>query len=217
MVFEHNFCLPSHPAFVIFKFGKDWKAANSGSDMVKRTVPSFSSWVPPLEGWVKLNTDGSYKSGNSAIAAGGIFRDFKKNWLGGYALNKGTGCILEAELWGICKGLKFGLQAGYSKTIVETDSLDIVNLLSKDTNHNHPSFSLIQNCKIYLAADWCCSVTHVYRERNFVADRLAKLGHSLELGDSYFEDSPSQILQLVDDDMQGLVHARHGTLECPAS
>ncbi|KAH7557063.1 hypothetical protein JRO89_XS11G0039800 [Xanthoceras sorbifolium] len=61
--------------------------------------------------WALLHNEiftNNFMAGNSTIAAGGVFRDFEKNWLGRYAMNKDSGCIIEAELWGICEGLKIG-------------------------------------------------------------------------------------------------------------
>ena len=45
--------------------------------------------------------------------------------------------------------------------------------------------------------DWCVEVSLVYREANVCADRLAKHGHSLELGVSIFDKIPSFICQEV--------------------
>ncbi|KAK3213286.1 hypothetical protein Dsin_017992 [Dipteronia sinensis] len=56
--------------------------------------------------------------------------------------------------------------------------------------------------------NWCCSIQHVYREGNRVADGLAKLGHSLDLGITIFDDPPSQILGVLEDDFNSLAVAR---------
>ncbi|KAK2655916.1 hypothetical protein Ddye_008968 [Dipteronia dyeriana] len=61
----------------------------------------FLSWIPRIQDWVKLNVDGSMLTHLNAIAGGGVFRDYKKDWLGGFALNKGIGSVVDAELWGI--------------------------------------------------------------------------------------------------------------------
>ena len=80
--------------------------ANSDMD---RSIPRescFISWSAPPTDWVKINVDGSCKPDVGAIAAGGLLRNERKEWLFGFATNKGNGNIAEAELWGIFEGLK---------------------------------------------------------------------------------------------------------------
>ena len=91
---------------------------------------------------------------------------------------------------------------------MEFDSQIIVNVLNKTTPVNHPLYSLIHSCKNLIDEDWQCLIRHVYRESNKVADYLANLGHSLELGVTYFEDPPLQVLGLLDNDAKGLAMAR---------
>ena len=118
-----------------------------------------------------------------------MVRDHRKSWLTGFALKIGTGSFLEAELWGLLEGLKLVWQMGFRKVIVESDSNSAVELLSKGAPSCHPLLSIIQACKRIIEKDWSCYVQHVYRESNKVADRLAFLGHSLELGCTSFYSS----------------------------
>ncbi|KAK2636447.1 hypothetical protein Ddye_031239 [Dipteronia dyeriana] len=92
---------------------------------------------------------------------------------------------------------------GFRKVIVETDSMSIVKFIEKDSNPNHPMFSLIQTCKRLIAVDWNCNVKHVYREANIVADGLAKIGGSMDFGVLLFEEPPPVILDIVDNDTRG--------------
>ncbi|KAK3198240.1 hypothetical protein Dsin_021655 [Dipteronia sinensis] len=59
--------------------------------------------------------------------------------------------------------------------------------------------------------NWSCSIQHVYREGNRVADGLANLGHSLELRITFFDDPPPQILGALDDDFRS--NSADGELE----
>lgn len=56
------------------------------------------SWSPPGEGWVKLNTDGAYKSRTSLASAGGLIRDHKGHWLVGFTVKIGKTDSFSAEL-----------------------------------------------------------------------------------------------------------------------
>ncbi|KAK2634720.1 hypothetical protein Ddye_029512 [Dipteronia dyeriana] len=72
--------------------------------------------------WVKLNVDGNMNPILGSITSGGVIKGHKKSWLGGFALNKGTDNVIEAELWGIFEGLKLAWKEGHKKVVVETDS-----------------------------------------------------------------------------------------------
>ncbi|KAK2664027.1 hypothetical protein Ddye_002601 [Dipteronia dyeriana] len=91
------------------------------------------------------------------------YKVIQKNWLDGYALNKGMGSVTEAKLW-------------------------VVSLLNSISHLNHPQFSVIQECKAFIDDDWRCIVQHIFRECNRVVDDLTSLGHALELGITYFND-----------------------------
>ncbi|KAK3226779.1 hypothetical protein Dsin_006641 [Dipteronia sinensis] len=73
------------------------------------------SWSLPATDWVKLNVDSSMNPELKSISTGGVVRDHRKNWLIRFALNKGTGSVLEPKLWGILKGLNLVWQIGFRK------------------------------------------------------------------------------------------------------
>ncbi|KAF7839409.1 zinc finger BED domain-containing protein RICESLEEPER 2-like [Senna tora] len=55
-------------------------------------------WKPPLQGWLKLNTDGSCIGNPSPIAAGCIIRDAFRNWIHGFSNFFGRGSSLKAKM-----------------------------------------------------------------------------------------------------------------------
>lgn len=81
------------------------------------------SWKPPDEGWIKLNTGGAVERTNQMAAAGGVLRDHLGRWRGGFAMNHGICGVIAAELWAIIKGLELCWDLGFTKVVVETDSL----------------------------------------------------------------------------------------------
>ena len=103
-------------------------------------------------------------------------------------MNKGLGSVLEAKMWGILEGLKLAWKADFKKVLVESDSQSGVLLLNNTTPLNYPLFNIIRACKSLLDYDWSCTIHHIYKESNKVADYLANLGHSLDLGVTMFED-----------------------------
>ncbi|KAK2649549.1 hypothetical protein Ddye_017038 [Dipteronia dyeriana] len=157
-----------------------------------------------LDEWVKINVDGSCDTNSGIITACGVLKDHLKNWLRGFMLNKGVWSVLEAELWGLFKGLTIAWNAGYRKIIVEADSLAVVNLLSKDIHVNHPLFSIVTGCFSLITANWCCVLNHIYREDNRLADGLACLEHVMDIGCQLFDVPLSEISTMFQDDWRGL-------------
>ena len=83
----------------------DWLDANISVEFDSVMTNCLISWIPPPRDWIKLNVDGSLNHDLGSISAGGVIRDDKKMWLTGFAMNKGSGSVIEAELWGILEGL----------------------------------------------------------------------------------------------------------------
>ncbi|KAI9170352.1 hypothetical protein LWI28_026719 [Acer negundo] len=105
-------------------------------------------WMPPSEGWVKMNVDDSCDKGFGSITAGGVIRNHLKEWVIGFVLNKGIGSALEAELWDFFEGLSLLWSAGFRCVIVETDSLAILHLLSQNSIDNHPCLVSFKAAKV---------------------------------------------------------------------
>ncbi|KAK1584321.1 hypothetical protein Q3G72_031946 [Acer saccharum] len=210
MVFDHSFSSPHLPHLIINQYAKEWLSANTGESA--KTSYLFSvSWEPPSEGWIKLNIDGSCDSVSGHIAVGGIMRNHCKYWMKGFVASKGVGTVIEAELWGLFEGLTVAWNDGIRRLIAETDSLETVQLITNDTNPNHPLFSLIQSCKHIVNADWSCRVQHVYREGNRLADGLAHMGHSMKNEFLFFEDPPPEVADVYFDDCRGLAVVRQSS------
>jgi len=56
------------------------------------------TWLRPMSGWCKLNTDGASKGNPGLAVAGGVMRDEYGGWKGGFAVNIGICSAPLAEL-----------------------------------------------------------------------------------------------------------------------
>ncbi|CAL8149361.1 unnamed protein product [Prunus armeniaca] len=63
-------------------------------------------------------------------------------------------------------------------------------------------------CQEYINKNWACSIHHVYREFNLVADKLVELGSCLELGFSNFHDPPDSIRSFLSQDLLAVCYSR---------
>ncbi|CAL2248695.1 unnamed protein product [Prunus armeniaca] len=157
----------------------DWTQANIEKTRKPTRSLTALSWQYPNEGVIKINTDGCRKGEDGRIAAGGVLRDSSGQWMRGFAVNLGVGQVLEAELWGIYLGLKLAWDIGCSAVVLESDSATAVHLLNKNVEDLHHLATMLWGCKDYINKNWICSIHHVYRECNMVANKLAELGSCL--------------------------------------
>ena len=88
-------------------------------------------WEPPWLGWVKLNTDGCCKREFNIASGGGILRDNKGNWMGGFSIMLGLCAVPEAELWAMVHGVRLTREMGVRRLVVEVDALPINKWLNE--------------------------------------------------------------------------------------
>ncbi|GAV68577.1 hypothetical protein CFOL_v3_12080, partial [Cephalotus follicularis] len=94
----------------------------------------------------KLNCDDSAKENLGWYEIGGLFRDDRGFWFGGFSTSVGVSTILIAELWSIRLDIPFAIQPGYTNLIVESNSLAIVELINSGVLTNHLLSALVSNC-----------------------------------------------------------------------
>lgn len=92
-----------------------------------RILPGHG-WRPPDEGWIKINTDGSIAMEARRGGVGGVARSssaLKAAWCKPYT---GITDPIVAEALALRDGVIFAKLRGYDQVILETDSLEMVNL-----------------------------------------------------------------------------------------
>nr|XP_025679114.1 uncharacterized protein LOC112779070 [Arachis hypogaea] len=87
-----------------------------------------------------------------------------------------------AEIWGMYVGVKLASELEIKKLVVESDSKCAITLTQKMSPEIHGNSSLIRSIKELLMKMEDVEVRHIYREANFCADALAKLGQEYESG-----------------------------------
>ncbi|KAL6130466.1 hypothetical protein ACLB2K_068845 [Fragaria x ananassa] len=205
--FDGNFQFPFRPADVICDYAAGWfKAVSKPGVSVSNHVERLA-WIKPAHGRFKLNVDGS-RSRNGNIGAGGVIRDHSGSWSGGFMINIGTGEVLQAEAWGLFYGLQLALSMQISNLDVELDSAVLVNLLQNHNMDLHPLGTIVLNCRSMLQQFNSAQVSHVHRERNSVADLLAKNSTSNTHGICYLHAPPAFTTEAILDDIVGTARCR---------
>jgi hypothetical protein len=116
-------------------------------------VPTIQGiWNKPPLGILKLNVDGAYITQTGAGGAGMILRD-SKGLIIFSACRSLVFCssALEAELQACLEGLKFALNLSHDKILVETDSLELVQMTTCKDRDGSCVGQLVRDFRLFLA------------------------------------------------------------------
>ncbi|KAG7534372.1 Endonuclease/exonuclease/phosphatase superfamily [Arabidopsis thaliana x Arabidopsis arenosa] len=180
----------------------------SGKDKEAGRVERMVSWLPPSDGWVKLNTDGASHGNPGLATAGGVLRDGDGRWIQGFAFNIGFCSATLAELWGVYYGLYLAWERRIPRLQLEVDSEVVVGFLKTGISDTHPLSFLVRLCYGFLLKDWTVRVSHVYREANHLADGLANYAFTRPLGLHLFASCPESMLGCLAEDARGSAYPR---------
>ncbi|XP_058776647.1 uncharacterized protein LOC131650967 [Vicia villosa] len=132
-------------------------------------------WHPPILHWIKCNTDGAASGEPQRAACGGIYRDHTGMHKGSFSKFLGPGNAFLAELFGAILAIEIARQKNWNNLWLETDSTLVVLAFSKP--HMVPwAFRSRWENVINHTKSINFLVTHIYREGNYCADRLANIG-----------------------------------------
>ncbi|CAJ2645220.1 unnamed protein product [Trifolium pratense] len=159
-------------------------------------------WSPPLNGWYKCNTDGTSMGNPGPAACAGVFRNYKGEFLGCFAKNLGIANALFAEIMGVIIAIECAFEKNWKQLWLECDSKLVV--LAFKSPHVIP-WQLKNrwlNCITKIKNMSFC-ISHIYREGNHCADKLASFG--LALNDyAWWNISPIIIREDLDRNRLGL-------------
>lgn len=167
----------------------------------------------PIEGWVKLNMDGSCRvklntngscRENGRAGRGGIIRGSDSEGLGGFAKSIGVCSAYMVELWGLYEGLRYARILGFQAIELNVDSLVVVNARTQNERGSPMGRSLVEKIRRMIDLEWEVVVKHSYFEANQCADALANYGCSLSGDISFFESRPTQFGHLLTAVVMGL-------------
>jgi ribonuclease HI len=125
--------------------------------------------------WVKVNTDGSFKSGDRA-GIGGVFRDHSGVAIGAFASRSYFASSIAAEILAVIEAIRIAWVRDWHNVWLETDSAFVVHVLNSTTMVVPWSLQVEwENC-LWQISQMSFFVSHIYREGNRIADVLANHG-----------------------------------------
>ena len=144
-------------------------------------------WSPPLPSWIKINTDGAAIKNPARAAAGGIFWNSDGACIGGFTHFIGPADALFAKLIATMVAIEIAVSKGFSNVWLESDSKLVVMAFKSKLVVPWELRNRWENC-LHLTYNMRFCVSHIYREGNTWADRLANFGLSLSSFDIFWFD-----------------------------
>jgi len=140
---------------------------------VKDIIPVL--WKAPTAPWAKVNTDGSVIAG--LAACGGLFRDSTGAFLGAFCCNIGEASVFHYEVTAIILAMEHAATNRWWNIWLESDSTSALRIFL-----NPSLVSILLRNRWYNARSLGVQIisSHIFREGNYCADRLANRGHLIQ-------------------------------------
>ncbi|KAK7378105.1 hypothetical protein VNO80_03541 [Phaseolus coccineus] len=156
-----------------------------------------------LKLFIKLNVDGCCNGNPGNTGYGGLFRDVEGKWLGGFYGSLGLATNVKADLFSICQGLITAWDLGYRTVLVETDSLEAINLIKEANIEDCAYGGLLADIRSLMQRNWSLDLIHSFRQDNACAHILSELGAEQHEVYRFLAHPPQQLqLALVADALQ---------------
>ncbi|GLT60532.1 hypothetical protein SLA2020_332940 [Shorea laevis] len=146
---NHRSRPPDLSAMILQQAHYTWLAMNSYS-ATWSSQPRWVRWKPSDEGWVKLNTKGSFNRDGNSASAGGLIQDSLGDWISGFIVNVDSASMFIAKLWGLREGLRLCKALWLSQVVAELDSLMAVRFINENKEPDNLSTALILEIKLLM-------------------------------------------------------------------
>ncbi|MCH88087.1 ribonuclease H protein [Trifolium medium] len=166
------------------------------------------TWSPPLDSIIKVNVDGSSLSNTGRSGFGGLMRNNNGEWLLGFFGFSFITTCLAAELYLILHGLHMAYDVGHKDIIIESYSMEALNLIMSEAQPLHPYAPLISQISQLRCQDWVASFQNTLRQGNECADWLVKHGASSEDVLQVWTVCPSQLHHILLSNANGVARLR---------
>ncbi|XP_035545068.1 uncharacterized protein LOC118348173 [Juglans regia] len=165
---------------------------------IRSEILKFYKWNPPSAGSLKLNVDAATFPGWDKAGVGAVLRDEKGRILMAFSraeiLLKGSESL---ELLAIFRGMQQCVTMGVSHLVVESDSLLSIDALNDDSMTNSLLGVIYYEIKKLASCFVLCLFSHVYREGNRVAHKLARNACKVDSMEVWWNSIPDCISQTV--------------------
>ncbi|XP_022158489.1 uncharacterized protein LOC111024968 [Momordica charantia] len=170
---------------------------------MKRRIPRVNEWRPPLGGVVKMNTDAAVSEEGSGV--GVLLREGNAEIVGAMVDFHMVKTPLLAKILAIREGLSLATRLGVHRVVVETDSLEALNLIGDKSPWKGEAVSWVEDIRAFARDFQEICFQHVFRESNAVAYHLGRETISLRCGFLWRLDFPIWLGRLAEAGKQNSV------------
>ncbi|XP_057445029.1 uncharacterized protein LOC130737294 [Lotus japonicus] len=168
-----------------------------------RTIPDREGWTPPPEGFIKINVDASWLSGNPFCSIGCVARDSNANVLLSSCRKVLAPTPLIAETLAIREGALIGHNLGWNNISIESDCKVAVDAYDAGKQMGEIRV-LIQDIKDLQQRFQSCRVKWIARCKNQVSHLIAQLGLKNLLPPGWLWNLPKPIQKALIEDGRGI-------------
>ncbi|KAF5450596.1 hypothetical protein F2P56_030930 [Juglans regia] len=171
MQMEKNLIQPSQVINHALSLHKSFNDLRSSSTQIAKRM---CYWEPPPRGFLKLNVDGAMFLNLRKAGVGVVVRDNKgKLVMAASKMGNEVDDPTTIELMALLRGLQLCVHLGFSKIVVESDCMLMVQELKDDQDSFSTNVNLIKEAKSLLQHFQEVEIQHVHCMGNEVAHRLA--------------------------------------------
>ena len=120
-------------------------------------------WECPVQGWNKLNTNGSCSELHGLASCGGVVRNEDGQWVAGFSKRIRVTNSFAVELWGLREGLKLCCNLNIHCLVVEMDAKAIVDVLWNAYYANNIISPILDDCRQLLTHFHQVHINHCFR------------------------------------------------------
>ncbi|XP_019451753.1 PREDICTED: uncharacterized protein LOC109353847 [Lupinus angustifolius] len=146
-------------------------------------------WKSPQWNWTKANTDGAAHGNPGPAGGGGIFRDHNADFIYAFANFLNVHNAIHAELHSAMKAVDIAFKKGWHNLWLESDSMLVLDIFSGNSKAPWKLSNDWQICKSKIA-QMNFKISHIYREGNVCADKLASYDISSHTNSIWFSTPP---------------------------
>lgn len=156
-----------------------------------------STWVRPVAGRLKLNSDGAVSVGRQKSGGGAVLRDENGALIFASAdFVDAPLDVLSIEALGLLNGLKIAEARGFVNFEVELDAINLVNAIHGNSLNFSPQGAIIEEIRKLVVKLKIANIHYAPRSQNKVAHNIAN--YAINEGGSFFwESNPPNWLNLL--------------------
>jgi ribonuclease HI len=173
---------------------------------IARTSQPVATWIPPDQGWLKLNVNASFIVATGQTCTGVVVRNHKGEVIVS-AWNLFFDCqsVEEAEFAACCEGLRLVVEWCQGPIILESNNITCIRSLSSDERTRSSSVPWISDITEYMSRINQVKFQHVKRSQNSVARELSQHSRWVNSSTVWLRDIPECIVQSVCNDCNSIM------------